>query len=278
MFKLSGTIVLLTMSFFISGCGKPENPVIETQDQLLQKTIERNLSAIGLSEMPQWQFDADAVATIYQTDGRLLVAQKHYFALDSGDVDLAINSSKEKLITEKLFGDKLSLNGSICSDNSDICSAARLKLYSVAISSLIPLLDDKKLELQYINKECKGGITCDILEIKGNILACCHRKLSKNMTQPDTIRVWFDCKTGYIRRVWMQYLQDEQTGQYGYISAFVSNYTRQINDLIMPCSIEYVPSDSQAGESGKTIFRIDFERFKFQNNSPAIDKNNKHLS
>ncbi len=255
---------LFLLSALVSGCNNNGKITINSQDEKARTTIEKNLISTGVKLSPKLAFDADAVATVYQNQCPTMISQSHHFELDSSDFALTINSRGQNLITEYLTDNKLSLNGNLCPESSEICTAARLKVYAIALSSFMPLLDNK-LELNYLAKEQKGGTSCHIVEAKGNILNCCHRSLAKKQVSPDSVKVWIDEQTGYINRIWMKYLLDGNSGDFGYISATIGDYVRHSNGVAIPGSIEFVPSDIHAGESGKTLIKIDLQRVRFAN-------------
>ncbi|MBN2842821.1 MAG: hypothetical protein JXM68_07010, partial [Sedimentisphaerales bacterium] len=168
---------LLLLSALVAGCNNSGKISINSQDEQARTAIEKNLVSTGVKHSPKLTFDADAVATVYQNQCPTMISQSHHFELDSSDFTLTINSRGQNLITEHLTDNKLSLNGSLCPESSEVCTAARLQVYAIALSSFMPLLDNK-LELNYLAKEQKGGTSCHIVEAKGNILNCCHRPLA----------------------------------------------------------------------------------------------------
>ncbi len=261
--------LLLVIFITITGCqnqsqsnNKSGNIVPDTD---LQKAISKCLDSTGCNAK-EWSFDADAVATIYEDECKTLIAQHHLFNCCSGKTEVTIDSIKasEKVSESISANDKLQLNGMLCHNNSMACTAARLKIYMVALTSLNTILDNKELNLEYVTMEDKGGSCCHIIETKGNILACCrnHNHFSKDSPY-DTLRIWIDDETGYIKRIWISYIKDPETGEYGYIAANISNYLLQKNGMKLPTSMEFIPSDCEANDSGISMLKIDLQRFRF---------------
>lgn len=262
--------ILLSVAILstITGCASTssEKKVQVISDPQLASTINKCFKSSGLTNRNNWEFDAEAIATIYENEGKTLISQKYCFNYDSGKIDLEIDSKGKNIIVEQLKdSNKMYTTGCLCPNNSEACIAARLKLYSIAVSAFQPLLDDD-IEMQYLTKEEKGGMCCHIVEAKGNILKCCRTGLSfDKLHNPDTVNLWVDDKTGHICKIWIKYLKNIETKEYGYISANVSNFIKYSNGIALPTSIEFIPSDSNTNDSGKTIIKIDVQRFIFDN-------------
>ena len=269
--KYLGLTWLLVILISLAGCQQKLKNSDVTSDIILEDTnlhlaVNKCIHS-NRCKTNQWSFDADAVATIYEDECKTLIAQHHLFNCIEGKTDITIDSLRSggKVCESLSANDKLNLDGILCPSNSEACAAARLKLYGIALSSMNCLLDNKNLDIKYINKEDKGGVCCHVVEASGNILACCrNNRLFSNNSPSDKVRIWIDDNTGHIHRIWIGYLKNPKTKEYGYITANISNYLLQKNGMKLPTSIEYIPSDSSAGDSGKTILKIDMERFRFK--------------
>ena len=267
--KKSFGLILILLTFISLGGCQQESKNKTTQkidvNSKLYKTVSKCHNSTKCN-VEKWSFDADAVATIYEDEGKTLVAQHHLFNCTSGNTEIKIDSLRAggSVHEELKANDKLTLDGMLCSHNTTACAAARLKVYGMVFSSLNSLLDDQTVEMDYLTMEDKGGSCCHILEAKGNILACCRdNSLFSDKMPTDTVKVWVEDETGLIKRIWIGYLKNPKTNEYGYMAANVSNYMLQKNGMKLPTSIEFVPSDSKAGDSGKASIKIDMERFRF---------------
>ncbi len=272
MVRLSKLFIGFAIMIMVCGCSNmtAQNEINKITDPQLSSTINKCMAASGVANKDSWAFDADAVATIYEEDGKTLISQKHFFSNDEGNIAVKIDSSGTEVISEAISKhDKLTLCGCLCPSNSSECAAARLEMYSIAISSLSPLLE-KDINLAYVTKEKKGGTCCHIIEAKGNILSCCKRAMPDKSISPDTVKVWINEETGNISRIWFKYLKNGNAGDYGYISANIGDYVKYSNGLSLPTSIEYIPSDSTTGESSKTMLKIDIQRFRFAGNDNGM--------
>ena len=77
------------------------------------------------------------------------------------------------------------------------------------------------------------------------------------------MKIWIDDGTGHIKRIWIGYLENADTREYGYIAANISNYLLQKNGMNLPTSLEFVPSDINANDTGMSMLKIDLQRFRF---------------
>ena len=268
MVRIVKCFLTVTLIMAISGCAaKSAKNIKEISEPRLASTVKKCVNCSGLNNINQWEFDAEAIATIYEDEGKTLISQKHCFNYDAGKIALTIDSKGKDLIVEQIKdNNKMFTKGCLCPKNSKACIAARLKLYSIAVSAFQPLLNDD-IELSYITKEEKGGMCCHIVEASGNILSCCREGFGMDkLDNPDTVTLWVDDKTGHICKIWMKYLKNIDSNEYGYITANISNFIKYSNGISLPTSIEFIPSDMNTNDSGKTIMKIDVQRFIFENN------------